>query len=131
MSFKPYSYDDGRSQPFEYFPIAGSLAVESGTMLIMSSGELALATGTNKPTYVCVSNIPETTAHEIVAVERVSPKIIFETTLSEADSDIAKGEKHTISADGNEITATTSSGVAEIVSFDGTDAGSKVYVRIP
>lgn len=130
MAFKPHTNDDGVGQPFEYFPIAGSLAVKSGTMLIMSSGKLALATGTNKPTYVCISNIAETTTGEIVAVQRVDPKTIFETTLSEADSDIAIGEKHTISADGNEITATTSSGVAEIVSFDGTDAGSKVRVRI-
>jgi len=131
MSFKPHTYDDGVGLPFEYFPVTGSLAVNSGTMLLITSGKMALATGANKPTYVCISNIAETTTGETIAVQRVDPKTIFETTLSEADSDIAIGEKHTISADGNQITATTTNGVAEVVSFDGTDAGSKVRVRIP
>lgn len=130
MSFKPHTYDDGCGQPFESLPVTGGITVSIGTMLCVTGGKLALATGTTKPTYVSLEARAATADGEPLGVQRVPAKTIFETTLSEADADIAIGEKHTISADGNEITATTASGVAEVVSFDGTDAGSKVRVRI-
>jgi hypothetical protein len=41
------------------------------------------------------------------------------------------GTKYTIAADGEMITATTESGVAEVMSYDGTAMGSKVRVRFP
>ena len=42
---------------------------------------------------------------------------------------IAAGAKVTISSNGLGITATTTSGVAEIVDWDGTAVGSQVRVR--
>lgn len=123
------SNDDGQGQPFEYVPVTGGLAIDCGTALIVTGGKLALATGTNKPTYISMAKRAATTDGEVIAVQRVSAKTIFETELSEEDADIAIGEKHTISADGNKITATIVSGVAEIISVDGTAAGAKVRVR--
>lgn len=128
--FKPHINDDGHGMPFEAQPIAGSLAIGVGTMLIMSSGKLALATGANKPTYLSMEARSATVDGEIIGVQRVSPKTTFETELSEEATSLARGAKQTISADGNQITATTTNGVAEVVSFDGTAAGSKVRVRI-
>ena len=37
----------------------------------------------------------------------------------------------TLSADSMEVTATTASGVAEVVAMDGQDVGDTVYVRFP
>ena len=39
--------------------------------------------------------------------------------------------ERTLSADSMEVTATTASGVAEVVSMDGTAVGDTVYVRFP
>ena len=39
------------------------------------------------------------------------------------------GDKVTIYTDGLQVTATTTSGVAEVVGMDGTAAGSTVLVR--
>lgn len=54
----------------------------------------------------------------------------FETALSVAATGIKVGGKHTIDTTGSLITATTTDGVAEVVTFDGTAAGSRVVVRL-
>ena len=55
--------------------------------------------------------------------------MIYETKLTAAYSAIAAGAKVTISSDGLGITATTTSGVAEIVEWDGKASGDRVRVR--
>lgn len=130
MAFIPHKFDDGQAMPFEMLPAAGSLTLVVGTALIVSSGLLVLATGTNKPTYLSRVSRDSTTEGEFITVERTADKVTYETELSEADTDIAVGEKHTIDATGGKITATTVSGVAEVVSFDGTGAGDKVRIRL-
>ena len=57
--------------------------------------------------------------------------MIFATTWSVAASRVHIGDKVTLSADGLQVTATTTSGVAEVVGMDGTAAGDTVYVRFP
>ena len=66
------------------------------------------------------------TAAEAVAV---SKDVIYQTELTAAYAGIAAGAKVTISSNGLGITATTTSGVAEIVDWDGTAVGSPVRVR--
>ena len=41
------------------------------------------------------------------------------------------GDKVTLHTDGLQVTATTASGVAEVVGMDGTAAGDRVRVRFP
>ena len=47
-----------------------------------------------------------------------------------AASSIVPGNKVTLSADGLQVTATTTGGVAQVVDMDGTAAGDKVRVRL-
>ena len=57
--------------------------------------------------------------------------MLFATTWSAAASAVDAGDLVTLSADSMEVTATTTSGVAEVVSMDGTAVGDTVYVRFP
>ena len=60
---------------------------------------------------------------------RVNSDMVLETTASADMAAVKQGDKVTLSEDGMEVTATTANGVAEIVSMDGTAAGSCVRVR--
>ena len=129
MGFVPHSNEDGRVQPWEYLP-AGAITPKIGMALVLSSGNLALATGTTKPTYISMANYDAAlTAGTIIPVIRALPDQIFETTNSASLSGVNVGAKVTIHSDALQVTGTTSSGVAEIVAKDGDAAGSRVLVR--
>ena len=78
-----------------------------------------------------MQKVEQTTDGQMVHVERVREETVYETELSVASASIAKGAKYTIDTTGGMITATTDGGVAEVVDYDGTTAGSKVRVRFP
>jgi len=128
MAFYVHSSDDGRNPPIEYLPCS-AITPKMGMALIVSSGNLALATGTNAPAYISMcERTAACTAGDLIPVLRVGKDIIFETTNSVALT--AKvGQKVTLHTDGLQVTNTTESGVAEIVAMDGTAVGSKVLVR--
>ena len=130
MAFKLHSTDDGRVPAIEYLP-CGAITPKVGMALLQTSGNLAIATGTNKPTYISMCEKDSAcTAGDIIPVLRVQPDMIFETTNSAAFSSISKGDKVTLHASsGLQVTATTTSGVAEVIYSDGTETGSAVRVR--
>ena len=117
MAFLIHTVEDGHNLPIEYLPCS-AIQPEVGMALTLTSGKLAKATGTTKPAYI---SIP---------VVRVTEDIIFETTLQAAGTSLNVGDKVTIHTDAMQVTATTASGVAEIVYMDGTAAGSMVRVRL-
>ena len=123
---------DGHVAPTEYLP-AGAITPKFGMALVQSSGNLAIATGTTAPTYISLIECDEAlTAGTIIPVMRVDKDTIFETTLSAAGTALNLGDKVTLHAsNGLQVTATTTSGVAEIVAFPaGAKAsGDKVRVR--
>ena len=99
--------------------------------LTLTSGKLGKATGTTKPDYISMLQADATlTAGDIIPVVRVTEDIIWETTLQAAGTSLNVGDKVTIHTDAMQVTATTASGVAEIVYMDGTAAGSMVRVRL-
>ena len=128
--FVPYSTEEGRVQPWEYLPCS-AITPKIGMALVQSSGNLAIATGTTKPTYICMTErASAVSAGDIIPVIRVDHDIVFETEFSASASSIKLGDKVTLHAsDGMSVTATTSSGVAEIVYMDGTASGSMCRVR--
>lgn len=125
--FLPYAYDHTKPDAFEYLPAAEG-SYEVGMALAFSGGKLAKATGTTKPEYICMSDVTAADG-EALPVIRVSDDVLYETELSTASASIAPGAKYTIDATGGMITATTASGVAEVITFDGKAAGDKVRVR--
>ena len=131
MAFLIQQVDGGRVPGIEYLP-CGAITPKVGMALIQSGGNLAIATGSNVPTYVSmIEKEASCTAGDIIPVMRVLPDMMFETTFSAAASAIKLGDKVTLNTDGLQVTATTTSGVAEVVGMDGTAAGDKVRVRFP
>lgn len=130
MAFMLHSTDDGRIPSLEYLPCS-AITPKVGMALTQSSGNLAIATGTTKPTYISmVEKASACTAGDIIPVFRVDPDMIFETSFSASAADIKIGNKVTLHASsGMQVTATTTSGVAEVVYMDGTASGSMCRVR--
>lgn len=130
--FIPYSNEDGRVPPWEYLPCS-AITPKMGMALVQSSGNLAIATGTTKPTYISMLEAESAvSAGDLIPVIRVLPDQIFECTNSASISGVNIGQKVTLHAsNGLQVTGTTSSGVAEIVAKDGDAAGSRVLVRFP
>lgn len=128
--FIPHSNSDGRVQPWEYLPATGSTAPSIGLALVLSSGKLAKATGTTKPTYICMrEESAAVAAGTLIPVIKVEPDMVFECTNSASLSGVAIGTKVTIADDGLRVTGTPTSGVATIVDKDGDATGSRVLVR--
>lgn len=118
MAFKIYSTDDNRVPGIEYLP-ASTITPKVGMALTMSNGNLAVASGSSTPMYISV--IEKSSAcksGEIIPVIRVGKDIIFETSFSVDPSSLNVGDKVTIDSSGMNLTATKTSGVAEIVHMD-------------
>lgn len=129
MAFMIHAIDGRMDAAIEYLP-AGTITPKLGMMLTQSSGLLAIASGTTKPTYMAMCERDTAcTSGDLIPVIRVLPDTRFETTFSASASSVKPGQKVTISADGLQVTATTTDGVAEIVDMDGTAAGSACRVR--
>ena len=130
MAFYIQQVDGGRNPGHEYLP-AGAIVPKAGMALTMTGGKLAVASGAAVPRYISMIEKGEAlTDGDIIPVMRVLPDMIFETTFQAAASAVAPGAKVTLHTDGLQVTATTG-GAAEVVSMDGTAAGSKVRVRFP
>lgn len=125
--FIPYSYRDGQPEPWEYLD-AGALGnITVGTALSMTDGQLALCSGATRPDYIGMyGGMVE--AGQQIPVIRVHEETVFETELSVASAAAAVGTAYTIDTTGTMLTATTG-GAAELVHFEGTEAGDKVRVR--
>lgn len=131
MAFLIHSVDDGRNVELVGKPCAAITPV-IGMALAPSSGNLAIASGTTAPTYISMQKFTANlTAGDQLIVARVNHDIVWETTLSANGSSLHIGDKVTMASDGLRVTATTGSGVAEIVDFpDGVQtSGARVRVR--
>lgn len=128
MAFKTHTVDDGRIPPMESMP-AGDITPEIGMALKLESGKLAIAKGAERPSYISMAERKTACKDgEIIPVIRIGPDIVWETAASVAMTGVKPGDKVTLSADGMSVTA-AKGGAAEIVSLDGTEAGSLVRVR--
>ena len=129
MAFYIHSTADGRAPSTEYLP-CGAIVPKAGMAMKMATGKLAAAGATDAPTYICMQTRQTAcTDGELIPVVRVLPDMIFGTSFSVAAGTVKLGDKVTLSADSMQVTATTVSGVAEVVGMEGTDAGAVCMVR--
>lgn len=129
MGFKIHSVDDGHVPSIEYLPCS-AIAPKVGMALIQTNGNLAIATGTNKPAYISMcEKAAACEAGELIPVIRVDGRTVYETAFSAAATAVKLGGKVTLATDGLQVTATTEGGIAEVVDMDGTAVGSTVRVR--
>ncbi len=126
--FMPYSFDDSHYDAFEYHAAAEGVELSVGMALRFEGGKLVTCSGTQTPEYISMTGNRKTTDGERIAVMRISREAVYETELVTANAALACGEKYTLTADGGSVTATTG-GNAQVVGFDGTDAGAKVRIR--
>ncbi|MBP5729548.1 MAG: hypothetical protein J6Y48_20975 [Clostridia bacterium] len=128
--FIPHSNEDGRVPPWKYLPCS-AIQPTIGMALVQTSGNLAIATGTTKPTHISMVEADATlTAGDLIPVIEVQPDQVFECTNSAALTSVNIGQKVTLHAsNGCQITATTSSGVARLVAKEADAIGSKCLVK--
>lgn len=103
------------------------VAYKVGDALGLSSGKAAKVTGTAVPEYICAENKTAGSADTISAY-LIEPNQEYETTLQTGGT-LVVGVKYTIHTDSAQVTATSTSGVAEVVSVAGSSAGDKVVVK--
>ena len=130
MGFLIHDTKDGQPGPWEYLEASAIGACKVGMALTLTEGKLAKATETVKPTYISMYQGTAASGDKI-PVLRVLPDTRFKTQLSAAGTSLKVGDKVTIDTTGMLATATTTSGVLEIVQINGTGIGDDVIVRIP
>lgn len=118
--------EGGRINVFEpHFLTVGATAVSSGEALVLTDGKLVKCGATVKPAFIALAN---GAAGAEIAVGRVESNQIYAVPVSAAPTSLAVGAKVTIGADGLTVTATTTSGVAEIVDLNGATAPNDIIV---
>lgn len=101
--------------------------ITPGMALTLSQGKLTKVTGTTAPTHISDGYAA---ANEEVACFTVAHDQIFEVPCSASPTSLKEGNKVTIHTDSLKVTATTTDGVATIVSMNGAAAaGDKLYVK--
>ena len=101
--------------------------------IAIASGKAVIATGTTKPTHICLEDYTSETASDThhIPCFVLSPDVILRTVFSAKPTSVLKGAAVTISANGDEVTATTTSGVATVVDLLGAaEIGDEVLVKI-
>ncbi len=126
MAFKLFTADVGQTPPLESVPADTSTTYAVGMALKIASGKAALASGTDVPVYICQT---AGTGLSTIQAIRVLKSQKFNTVFSATPTSIVPGSKVTIATDGLRVTATTTDGIAEVISLDGTTSGSAVKVR--
>lgn len=126
--FQLSSMKVGLTPPIEYKTATAGESYAVGEALKQAGGKVTLCSGTTKPEFVCVG--PANDAGEVPCVA-VQDYMEFQTTLAAAaeSGSLAAGDKVTIHTDGMQVTATKTSGVAQIVRVDGQTVGSVVVVK--
>ena len=101
------------------------------TLKTSSDGKLTKASGTDVPEYVCSADYvaPASNAGDLPVTE-INGGQIYRVPLQAAGTSLKVGDKVTIHTDGLQVTATTTSGVAEIVKIEGTAVGNYVQVHL-
>lgn len=130
MGFLIHDTKDGQPGPWEYLEASAIGACKVGMALTLTDGKLAKATETVKPIYISMYQ-GTVASGDRIPVLRVLPDTRFKTQLSAAGTSLKVGDKVTIDTTGMLATATTTSGVLEIVQINGTGIGDDVIVRIP
>lgn len=101
------------------------------TLKLSSAGKLTKASGTDVPEFVCMAEyVAPSSNSKSIPVTEINPGQIWTAPLQASGASLKPGDKVTIHSDGLQITATTTSGVVEIVEIPATAVGSKVLVHL-
>lgn len=125
-----FSWYRGKTPIEKEYAATASTAYKLGDALgFGADGTIVKATGTTKPEFICASKDFTAKAGDKVVCQVIEPDMEFKTTFSAAATAIKLGNKVTINTDAAQVTATTTSGVAEVIAMNGTASGSEVIVK--
>ncbi|MEG2938659.1 MAG: hypothetical protein RR829_00380 [Oscillospiraceae bacterium] len=118
------------AEPMVQLPMTAAVGYKVGQGLVITNGAAALVGASAAPTHICVCEAAGAAGGFVSAIE-LQRDMIFEAELSAAGTALTLGSKVTNDADSRRVTATTASGVAEIVGFpDGTKGiGDHVFIK--
>ena len=121
--------DNGDNFPVIEEKVAAAATYEVGDTLKLnsSSGAVEKTYGTNKPQYICACS-KVAASGDTIAVNPVYAGQTWETTFSADGSALKAGAKVTIASDSRKVTATTTNGVATLVTNGGV-TGASVLVK--
>lgn len=120
--FKLQRKGSAATEALEYIIGTTSEAITVGELLVLSSGKLTKCGATATPEFVALGSGNGT----IIPVKRIYEDEVYQTTLSAAGTSLNIGDKVTISSDGKQATATTTSGVFAITEIIDSAQGGKV-----
>ena len=126
--FKTCKRDVGITDPIVYMTATTGETYVVGEALKIASGKVTKCTGTTRPEFVAVGPAD---GGQVPCI-RVGKHQEFATTLGVAPGEgvtLAVGDKVTIHTDGLQLTATKTSGVAEILAIEGQTVGSGIQCR--
>lgn len=124
---KLHTQDTMSYPPIEMIPADAGVTYAIGQGLVITANKAALVGATAAPTYICVGAVD----NGAVPAIRVQKGHVYGAPLSAAGTALNVGDKVTIDADAIRVTATTTSGIAEIVGFSTSlkASGDLVYIR--
>lgn len=127
--FKIFKSNQGSVPVIKEVPAAKGTYEVGDALTIDANGRVAKATGTTVPKYISAAK-GDVDDNDAIAVNPILDGMEFATVFSANGSSLKKGQKVTIGTTGADVTATTTSGVAEIVEILGGGAvGSAVIVK--
>ena len=91
-----------------------------------SAGTAVVTSGTAVPEFVYVGKTITAKTGDVLAVVPTLPEYEFETTLSATGTTLVAGNKVTINGTGDQATATTTSGVFELLTAGGASGATVV-----
>lgn len=100
-----------------------------GEALVLSSGKATKCGATTKPEFISMNKDFTAASGDKIVVQVIEDDMEFKTTFAATATSIKVGDKVTLHTDGAQATATTSSGVAEVVDKLGSASGSEVIVK--
>lgn len=131
--FNLVKIENGRMNvaPPEFYEVKASVEVKIGETLVLESGKLAKCNGTKMPTHIAMRAVGSSDTNREIPVCRIESNQVYDVPLSVAPtSSLVPGAKVTIATDGMSVTATTTDGVATIISTNGAKvSGDIITVR--
>lgn len=127
--FKLFKKNNATIPVIKEVPAAAATYKVGQVLYTNASGLVAGAAGSTAPEYVCATDATVTSGTKI-AVNPIYEDIEFKTVFSADGTALVAGQKVTVSATFDSVTATTTNGVATIVEKIGSGAsGTEVIVK--
>lgn len=124
-----FEWYKGKTPIQKEYPVGSEEAIALGEALVLANGVLTKCGATAKPEFISATKDVAAGEVEKIAVQVIEEDMEFKVPLSAVGTSLKLGNKVTINTDGLKVTATTSSGVAEIIGIEGTAIGDAVIVK--